>query len=124
MSDMPTEHLVKYPLPAMKDQDEPRFAHINAIQILGVYWSKGRRSYPDVVVNRRLVKLWKKKHPRLSKFFTPYKLWAGGWDYTYWEKPKVTISYGETKHTYRMPNNDVAEQVWQDIKNTFWKETV
>lgn len=124
MNDVPTEHLVKYQLPPLQPGAEARYASINTIQMLGVYWSKGRRSYPDVAVNRRMVKLWKKKHPTLSKFFTPYKLWSDGWHYTYWERPKVVISYGETKHTFYMPNNDLAEKVWQEIKDTFWKDTV
>lgn len=124
MSDVPTEHLVKYELPPINPGGDPRYAHINTIQMLDVYWSRGRRSYPDVVVNRRMVKLWKKKHPTLSKFFTPFKLWASDWDYTYWERPKVTISYGDSKHSFSMPNNDVAEKVWQGIKDTFWKDNV
>lgn len=124
MSEIHIEHLVKYPLPPHRTGGEPRTAYINTIQMTGVYWSKGWRSYKDTAVNRRLVKLWQKKHPILSRYWTPFKLWHDGWRYTYWNEPSVVICYGDVKHIFYMPSNDIAERVIRQIKDTFWKENV
>lgn len=122
--EVPTEHLVKYQLPPRKPGGEPRFAYVNTIQLTGVYWVRGWRSHKDEAIKRHMTKLWRKKRPVLSKFFTPCKLWSEDLWSTYWNEPHIVISYGDVKHTFYMPNNTVAEKTMLEFKDTFWKVTV
>lgn len=123
MNDAPTEHLVIYPLPPLGESDDRhRFAYINLNQLTGVYWYFGYRSFKSDEIKHRKLKIWQKKHPMLSKFFTPFELWPDSFLISRWHRPGVVIIHGSIKQSYVMPSNEVAERVACEIKDKFWSK--
>lgn len=117
---IPTEHLVIYEVPLNLKGIETETIQINTLQLLGIYWSKGQRSSPWGAYRRRANKLWRKKHPLLSKVYVPFKFWMDEFKWDYWYSPKVELSYGDTKTVLRMSSNDAAETIYNDLKVKFF----
>lgn len=120
--EIPTEHLVLYEVPLNLKGTETMTIQINTLQLLGIFWSKGHRSASRDTYRRRADKLWRKKHPLLSKIYVPMKFRMSGFEWDWWYSPTVELSYGETKTILRMYSNDAAKAVCNDLKAKFYNE--
>lgn len=120
--EIPTEHLVLYEVPLNLKGTETKTIQINTLQLLGIFWSKGRRFASRDTYRRRADKLWRKKHPLLSKIYVPMKFRMSGFEWDCWYSPTVELSYGETKTILRMYSNDAAKAVCNDLKAKFYNE--
>lgn len=120
--EIPTEHLVLYEVPLNLKGTEAKTIQINTLQLLGIFWSKGHRLASHDTYRRRANKLWREKHPLLSKIYVPMKFWKSEFQWDYWYSPKVELSYGDTKTFLRMSSNDAAKAVCNDLKAKFYNE--
>lgn len=120
----PTEHLLTIEVPLDTRGEHFKTIQVNTLQLLGIYWTEGYRAGSDETYCRRTNKLWKKKHPFLSKIYVPMRFWANEFAWDFWCRPTVELSYGESKTVLRMSSNDAAKSLCTYLKARFFKDEV
>jgi hypothetical protein len=98
---------------------------INTLLLKGVVWKRGRRSFKEEVFARRAMKLWTKKHPVISKFWTPLRFHRHDAGFEYWNPPAVRLLFVDGDITVStMNSNAAAVKLASDIEKMFFTDVI
>lgn len=110
-------------VPVNRSGTKTKQIEINKLRLLNVYASAGYRWPKNDAINRRLRKIWEKKHPIISRFFTPPSMWIDSILTSRFIKPSVVLDYGENEKVFvEVDSNDIASDVSQKIYNLMFVE--
>lgn len=101
--------------------DKKTSVNINTNAVINITWTTGTRKFPRANRNKRLQKLFAKKHPILSKFYSigdriDIKLGA------YFYKPRVLIKYPDCEMVIKCSSNAEAKYIASELYEFLWGE--
>lgn len=91
---------------------------VNTTLLLSIYYTPGSRTNKDIRKEKVAHRLFKEKHPWLSKVYNPYEI--NGYRESRWYKPTVVFNYGKESSWVSFPNNEDAAAFHAEMSKKYF----
>ena len=100
------------------DDGSEHSLQINTTLLLNIYYEPGTRSNKDARRNIVAHRMFKNKHPRLSKFYNPYEIHE--YRTSEWYSPRVVFNYGRNGTSLSFSNKSFAEEFYAAMTKKYF----